>query len=100
MGVKVVIARLRPKKDDDIRNALSKLPSYYDESDIIREALRQFLFGHKGRTPQLQGSQIEIKNNEYQLNGIPENEKFVLEKVSSEEEDDDLEEALDKLIKK
>lgn len=58
MGKKVIIARLRPVKDDDLRIALGKLPPYYDESDIVREALRQFLFSHEGRQPVLMGSQV------------------------------------------
>lgn len=53
-----VIARLRPVKDDDIKSAMSKLPIYYDEADIVRESLRQFLFGHHGREPRLLGSQV------------------------------------------
>ncbi|WP_029517898.1 hypothetical protein [Paenibacillus polymyxa] len=42
------------------KKALSKLPVYYDESDIVREALRQFLFGHKGRKPEILGSKVAI----------------------------------------
>lgn len=58
MGKQHVIARLRPIKDDDIRLAMSKLPVYYDEADIVREALRQFLFSHTGREPIIKGVQI------------------------------------------
>lgn len=94
-----MIARLRPKKDDDIRLALSRLPSHYDESDVIREALRQFLFSHKGRIPQLFGRQPETENNDINpLNKNPEKE-IHLERVM-DEEDDDLEAALDNFIKK
>jgi Arc/MetJ-type ribon-helix-helix transcriptional regulator len=99
VGVKVVIARLRPKKDDDIRQALSELPSYYDESDVIREALRQFLFSHKGRIPLLLASRIENENNDKLVDESSRDEKMVLERVL-DEEDDDLEAALDNLIKK
>ncbi|MEK4427641.1 hypothetical protein MHB54_00125 [Paenibacillus sp. FSL M7-0802] len=60
MGKKLVSARLRSGKDDDLKIALSKLPVYYDESDIVREALRQFLFGHKGRKPEILGSKVVI----------------------------------------
>ncbi|KAF6630682.1 hypothetical protein ACWA2B_09920 [Paenibacillus sp. CMM36] len=60
MGKKLVSARLRNGKDDDLKIALSKLPIYYDESDIVREALRQFLFGHKGRKPEILGSKVVI----------------------------------------
>ncbi|WP_440109932.1 hypothetical protein [Paenibacillus sp. QZ-Y1] len=58
MGKQHVIARLRPVKDDDIRLAMSKLPVYYDEADIVREALRQFLFSHTGREPIIKGVQV------------------------------------------
>lgn len=58
MGKQHVIARLRPNKDDDIRMALSKLPVYYDEADIVREALRQFLFSHTGREPLIKDAQV------------------------------------------
>ncbi|MCM3257135.1 hypothetical protein M3664_04970 [Paenibacillus lautus] len=61
MGKKVVIARLRENKDDDLRDALDNMPPYYDESDIVREALRQFFFGHEGRQPVLMGSQVNSK---------------------------------------
>lgn len=58
MGKQHVIARLRPIKDDDIRSAMSQLPVYYDEADIVREALRQLLFGHTGREPLIRGVQL------------------------------------------
>ncbi|MBT2760007.1 hypothetical protein [Paenibacillus sp. ISL-20] len=89
MGKKVVIARLRPGKDDDIRKALKELPPYYDESDILREALRQFLFGHEGRPPTLIGSQVYSSQQ-------PKEDDITLEKI---EFDSDLDENLDGFIK-
>ncbi|MDP9675393.1 Arc/MetJ-type ribon-helix-helix transcriptional regulator [Paenibacillus jamilae] len=64
MGKKLISARLRNGKDDDLKKALSKLPVYYDESDIVREALRQFLFGHKGRKPKILGSKVAIDDED------------------------------------
>lgn len=96
MGVKVVMARLRPKKDEDIQKALSNLPSYYDESDILREALRQFLFGHKGRVPQLLGSQVLV---EREKNEVAEtiDQEAQLERMETDVENI-LEATLDKFI--
>lgn len=94
MGSKLISARLRPKKDDDIKIALSKLPAYYDESDIVREALRQFLFSHKGRAPQLLGSQVY----EESATGIDDEDTITLEKVDSIDGELDLEANLNKFI--
>lgn len=102
MALKTVIARLRNKKDDDLREAISKSPIYYDESDIVREALRQFYFGHTGREPLFKGEQLFIPNNksielpqEREIDVDPVGE---LERVNSD--DDDLESNLDKFINK
>ncbi|MEC4565554.1 hypothetical protein L8C07_06310 [Paenibacillus sp. CMAA1739] len=74
MGKKVISARLRDGKDEDLKEALKKLPVYYDESDIVREALRQFLFGHKGRKPEILGSKVlieeEIDTNRVELEEV------------------------------
>lgn len=88
MGKRIVSARLRDKKDDDIRKALSALPVYYDESDIVREALRQFLFSHKGRKPEILGSQIELD--------MPDELAKELELIDSSEES--LDKSLDEFI--
>jgi Arc/MetJ-type ribon-helix-helix transcriptional regulator len=101
MGKSIVSARLRPNKDDDIRKALGKIPVYYDESDIVREALRQFLFSHKGRTPQLLGSQVYKEDeNVKDINKDDEvvEENCALERVESTVDIDDLESNLDKFI--
>ncbi|WP_431785953.1 hypothetical protein [Paenibacillus lactis] len=92
MGKKVIIARLRPGKDDDIRQALKKLPSYHDESDILRAALRQFLFGEN--QPLLVGKQIattQVRQDEEYVESIP------LRRIDTD--DDDLDEKLDDFIK-
>jgi len=68
VGKQHVIARLRPVKDDDIRLAMSKLPVYYDEADIVREALRQFLFSHTGREPIIKGVQIFNETSTHEQN--------------------------------
>ncbi|KAF6565274.1 hypothetical protein G9G63_08930 [Paenibacillus sp. EKM202P] len=72
MGKKLISARLRNGKDDDLKKALSKLPIYYDESDIVREALRQFLFGHKGRKPEILGSKVVIDDEDIIDTNMPE----------------------------
>lgn len=94
MGSKLISARLRPKKDDDIKTALGKLPAYYDESDIVREALRQFLFSHKGRAPQLLGSQVYEDSERI----VEVNEEVVLEKLNPIDDELDLEANLNKFI--
>jgi hypothetical protein len=96
VGVKVVMARLRPKKDEDIKKALSNLPPYYDESDILREALRQFLFGHKGRIPQLLGSQVFVEEKNSNV-AVTIDQKVQLEQIETDDEDE-LEAALNKFI--
>ncbi|MFI2856962.1 hypothetical protein ACH6EH_07450 [Paenibacillus sp. JSM ZJ436] len=90
MGKKVIIARLRPNKDDDLRKALNNLPPYYDESDIVREALRQFLFSHEGRQPSFIGSQV------YRNTPVEGVEDIALERS---DEEFDLESNLDSFIK-
>ncbi|MWV44792.1 hypothetical protein GRF59_14320 [Paenibacillus sp. HJL G12] len=91
MEVKIIRTRLRKHKDKDLQEAMSKIPIYYDQSDIMREALRQFLFGHLGRKPQLLGSEI-MKCAE----DIGEEELVKLEEV--EITDEDLEAKLDEFI--
>ncbi|MBX4152319.1 hypothetical protein [Paenibacillus lautus] len=93
MGKKVIIARLRPGKDDDIRQALQELPPYHDESDILRAALRQFLFGHREIQPLLvrnQDSSTHDMQTEY-------SEDFSLSQIKTD--NDDLDEKLDDFIK-
>lgn len=85
MGKQHVIARLRPVKDDDIRAAMSKLPVYYDEADIVREALRQFLFTHKGRMPLIKGNQVF---NEDEVNDHNNKEESNVETLDIDEFED------------
>lgn len=93
MGKKVVIARLRPGKDDDIRQALKEIPSYFDESDILRAALRQFLFGHREVQPLLVGNQDVTTQHRH----VEYDEDIPL--IRSKEDDDDLDGKLDDFIK-
>lgn len=51
MEIDCVRARLRKGKDDDLKYAFSKIPDNYDQSYIVREALRQFFFSSDGRVP-------------------------------------------------
>ena len=92
MGKKVVIARLRPKKDDDIKTALESLPEYYDESDIVREALRQYFFGNSGLLP---GIIITDRPN---LNKTLNEDVVIVAQKVDETEDDELEDNLDSFI--
>lgn len=96
MEKKIVRARIRDKKDADLREALAKIPIYYDESDIIREALRQFLFGHKGRKPQILAEDIideMLVMNEKKFELEEDEEEFVL--VETDISDEELESKLD-----
>lgn len=43
--MEVIQARLRPKRDDDLKKAFMELPEHMDKADIIREAMRQYFFG-------------------------------------------------------
>lgn len=95
MENKIVRARIRDMKDADLREALAKIPIYYDESDIIREALRQFLFGHKGRKPQIVAEDIldeTIVMNQKKIeleddDGNEDDEEVVLEEVDISDEE-------------
>ncbi len=100
MAIKTVMARLRKKKDDDLKLALSNSPIYYDESDIIREALRQFYFGHTGREPLFRGDQLLYTINNETADVDDEPEDIQLDKVELNDVDDDLESNLDKVINK
>ncbi|WP_181429817.1 hypothetical protein [Paenibacillus illinoisensis] len=89
---------MRELKDDDLKEAIANSPIYYDESDIVREALRQFYFGHTGREPLFRGEQLFNVNNK--LADLPNKvEVLQLERVS-DYDDDDLERNLDNFINK
>lgn len=92
MGKKVVIARLRPKKDDDIKTALETLPEYYDESDIVREALRLFFFGNNEIQPK---NIVTYQSNLHKT--LKQEEDVVVKKVDNIDEDE-LEGNLDSFI--
>lgn len=51
MEVDYARAKLRKGKDEDIKFAFSRVPNHYDQSYIVREALRQFFFTCEGRVP-------------------------------------------------
>jgi len=90
MEKKIVRARIRDIKDADLREALAKIPIYYDESDIVREALRQFLFGHKGRKPQILAEDIideSILMSERTNELEDDEDEVVLEKVDISDEE-------------
>ncbi|WP_146259799.1 hypothetical protein [Paenibacillus silvae] len=100
MGKQHVIARLRPVKDDDIRSAMSKLPVYYDEADIVREALRQFLFSHLGREPMIKGNQVIMESRINDFTEAENSDKSVdlVSNQSTVDESDDLDEKLNKFL--
>lgn len=97
MGKQHVIARLRPLKDDDIRLAMDKLPIYYDEADIVREALRQLLFGHTGREPMIKGVQLFTETT---ITELGKQDQVIMEDVSlnNAEENDDLDAKLNEFL--
>ncbi|MFS0855321.1 hypothetical protein [Paenibacillus taichungensis] len=97
MGKQHVIARLRPLKDDDIRLAMDKLPIYYDEADIVREALRQLLFGHTGREPMIKGVQLF---SETTITELDKQDQVIMEDVTlnNAEENDDLDAKLNEFL--
>ncbi|PIH59001.1 hypothetical protein [Paenibacillus sp. LK1] len=97
MGKQHVIARLRPLKDDDIRLAMDKLPIYYDEADIVREALRQLLFGHTGREPMIKGVQLF---SETTITELDKQDQVIMEDVSLDntEDNDDLDAKLNEFL--
>lgn len=90
MGKRVVIARLRPKKDDDIRDALNLLPSYIDESDVVRAALRMLLLGQKWNL-----SPLELPNQQTSTRV-----EDVVTKIEADDidDEDELESNLDNFI--
>lgn len=49
--VEIIRVRLRKNKDDDLRSAFEDLPNHVDKSVIIRDALRQYLFGENKSKP-------------------------------------------------
>lgn len=90
MGKRVVIARLRPKKDDDIREALNLLPDYIDESDVVRAALRMLLLGQKWNLGPFEMSK--------QQTPIRVEEEVIRIEVNSIDDEDELESNLDNFI--
>lgn len=47
--------KLRPGRDDDIAQALARIPTYFDRSDVLRDALRQY-YNLEGTRPELRVS--------------------------------------------
>lgn len=105
MEVDYARAKLRKNKDDDLKQAFSKIPNSYDQSDIVREALRQFFFTIEGRVPLFTPEQLfnsstivkpqhrsYIKDVELKVNTAT----IQLEKI--EEEEVDLDKAIDSIL--
>ncbi|GAV11463.1 hypothetical protein [Paenibacillus sp. NAIST15-1] len=83
MEVKVIQARLRPKRDDDLKKAFMELPDHVDKADIIREAMRQYFFG--GGLKNNAVNNIKLVNDD--------SSSIMINKV--EDSDDDLDAKLD-----
>lgn len=105
MEITCARARLRKGKDNDLINAFRKVPSHYDQSYIVREALRQFFFAAEGRvhlfTPQQlfnEESIVQPQHRSY-VKDVEldfDNTELKLEKI--EEDDINLDKAIDSLL--
>ncbi|WP_145921882.1 hypothetical protein [Paenibacillus sp. O199] len=82
-------ARLRPIKDEDLREAWKNLPPHEDKSDVVRRALRLLFFGSS-----------PYSNNAH--SSYPANEEiveFIVQSKVEQSEDAELyEEKLDELF--
>ncbi|WP_211747901.1 hypothetical protein [Paenibacillus sp. Marseille-Q4541] len=104
MEVDYARAKLRKGKDEDLKQAFSKIPNHYDQSYIVREALRQFFFTREGRTPLFYAEQLY----ETQTSIMPQHKAHVRDveleikpshiKLEKVEEDIDLDKAIDSLL--
>lgn len=105
MEVDYARAKLRKNKDDDLKHAFSNIPNSYDQSDIVREALRQFFFTCEGRVPLFTPEQLfnsitsvkpqhrsHIRENDLVFEGTT----IQLEKV--EDDEVDLDKAIDSIL--
>ena len=83
--------RLRNFKDDDIRSGIEKLCRFVDSSDVLREALRFYLFGED--TPIKNRKEDKSKNivKQVEVKEVP-----VVKKV--EIKDNGIESKLSKLL--
>ncbi|MFE6075574.1 hypothetical protein ACFVQB_13975 [Paenibacillus sp. NPDC057886] len=82
-------ARLRPIKDEDLREAWKNLPPHEDKSDVVRRALRLLFFGS---TPYLNNTHSNHPANE-------ETVEFIVQSKVEQSEDAELyEEKLDELF--
>lgn len=61
---KLIPFRLRDGKDDDIAEALEKASKETDRSDVIRAALRCYLFGKKRPQLQLDTGTVELQKKQ------------------------------------
>ncbi|MCQ2010521.1 hypothetical protein NOM01_10890 [Sporolactobacillus sp. STSJ-5] len=74
----IIQCRLRSGKDDDLRDAIDKLPASKDKSDVLRDALRLYFFdGHKNEDkimPPSAAVTIDKKEEPVQLQKVQEPE--------------------------
>lgn len=106
MEVEYARAKLRKNKDDDLKQAFSKIPNSYDQSDIVREALRQFFFTCEGREPlfspkQLFNSLTVVKPQH--RSHIRDNDDLIFEATTiqlekGEDDEFDLDNAIDSIL--
>ncbi|MBD8836287.1 hypothetical protein IFU39_00440 [Paenibacillus sp. CFBP 13594] len=82
-------ARLRPIKDEDLREVWKNLPPHEDKSDVVRKALRLLFFGS---TPYLHNSHSNHPT-------IKETVEFIIQSEQEQSEDTELyEEKLEELF--
>ncbi|WP_339193757.1 hypothetical protein MKY95_18655 [Paenibacillus sp. FSL P4-0176] len=82
-------ARLRPVKDEDLREAWVKLPPHEDKSDVVRRALRLLFFGS---APYLNSTYSQPPSNE-------ETDEFIVQSEPEQPENVEVyEEKLDELF--
>lgn len=75
----VIQCRIRIGKDDDLRDAIDKLPASRDKSDVLRDALRLYFFGGHQNPP---ANVEEVKKEEpVQLEKTKEPDDFLSGKL-------------------
>ncbi|WP_340032680.1 hypothetical protein NSQ20_12530 [Paenibacillus sp. FSL K6-1122] len=84
-------ARLRPIKDEDLREVWKNLPPHEDKSDVVRRALRLLFFG-SGSTPYLSSTHLNLTTNEETVEFISGN------KIEQTDDTELYDEKLDELL--
>jgi|GEM_PF-3071568 len=74
-------ARLRPIKDEDLREAWKNLPPHEDKSDVVRRALRLLFFGS---TPYSHNTYLNRPTNEGTV-------EFIIQSEPEQEQSEDTE---------